>query len=200
MKLHNFQIQARQWVTGSHAWLVAHPLGAWGAFAGAVLVTMFVEDVIISLGVPGGYTFLIAAPLLGVVGVTGYTVSSAWRFYLRGALALIIFMLLRWPTPSDLAHDAHLVMIGLLCLIGIGSVFFVLIRHTRGFGRTTTTSKANIHRAVSSHYTSSGTPKISYHHQSEAEAQALFLHRRDGAAMNAYRCGECSLWHVGHAK
>ena len=53
-------------------------------------------------------------------------------------------------------------------------------------------------RRANSHYRSDGTPKRSYDTKKEAMVQARVLANKDGAAMDAYRCGECHKWHVGH--
>jgi hypothetical protein len=55
-------------------------------------------------------------------------------------------------------------------------------------------------RLVDSHFTKEGHPKIGYATKKEAMVEAKRLQRADGARMDAYRCGGCRQWHVGHAK
>lgn len=57
-----------------------------------------------------------------------------------------------------------------------------------------------IPRGVSSHVRSDGTPKVSYRLEDDAWVAARQFEDRTGERMNAYRCGECPDWHIGHAK
>lgn len=82
------------------------------------------------------------------------------------------------------------VAVALLCLVGWWSGRY------GGRNRTRTTS---LRRRAHSHTTARGRAKVAYERH-EAEAQARFLSRRDGVAMNAYQCDTCSKWHVGHAR
>lgn len=55
-------------------------------------------------------------------------------------------------------------------------------------------------RGVSSHVRSDGTPKVRYRLEQDAWVAARHFEDRTGERMNAYRCGECPDWHIGHAK
>ncbi len=55
-------------------------------------------------------------------------------------------------------------------------------------------------RTPLSHVRSDGQPKRGYETRAEAMDRARVLANRDGAAMNAYRCPTCRLWHVGHER
>jgi len=51
-----------------------------------------------------------------------------------------------------------------------------------------------------SHYKFNGQEKRTHNSMREAMAQARMLELKEGAAMKAYQCGECHLWHIGHAE
>lgn len=56
-------------------------------------------------------------------------------------------------------------------------------------------------RGASSHFRSDGvTPKVGYHLEAEAWTAARQFEDRTGEPMNAYLCGGCPDWHIGHAK
>jgi hypothetical protein len=50
-----------------------------------------------------------------------------------------------------------------------------------------------------SHHKSNGLPKRGFNSMREAQEQARSIEKRQGEAMDAYQCGECHLWHTGHA-
>ena len=55
-------------------------------------------------------------------------------------------------------------------------------------------------RGANSHMRVDGTPKVGYRYEPEAWAAAEQFEHRTGERMNAYRCGGCPDWHIGHAK
>jgi hypothetical protein len=50
-----------------------------------------------------------------------------------------------------------------------------------------------------SHYKTNGLPKRAFNSMREAQDQARNIENLQGEAMQSYQCGECHLWHVGHA-
>ena len=55
-------------------------------------------------------------------------------------------------------------------------------------------------RGASSHFRSDGTPKVGYAFEADAWAAARQFEDRTNERMNAYLCGGCPAWHIGHAK
>jgi hypothetical protein len=55
------------------------------------------------------------------------------------------------------------------------------------------------HRGANSHYTTAGVAKRAYQSEDAARMVARRIERQDHVRMDAYRCGQCPAWHVGHA-
>ena len=88
-------------------------------------------------------------------------------------------------------------------LLILGAIVLVLLWSERGRIRArrmrnpfTKTGK----RLPDSHFTKEGHPKVGYATKAEAMVEVRRLKSAEGARMNAYRCGGCHQWHVGHAK
>jgi hypothetical protein len=57
-----------------------------------------------------------------------------------------------------------------------------------------------VRRSASSHHNANGRAKIAYHSEAAARTAAVQYRRDTGEQMNAYRCGTCPSWHIGHAR
>lgn len=70
----------------------------------------------------------------------------------------------------------------------------------RIFGKGTA-ELPKIQRGANSHYNADGSSKVAYvSHGDATDAARTFEERHRGESMNAYRCGQCSKWHIGHAR
>lgn len=42
--------------------------------------------------------------------------------------------------------------------------------------------------------------KVKYGHQATAEKAAVAMNKKTGDDYDAYHCGTCNAWHIGHAR
>jgi hypothetical protein len=87
----------------------------------------------------------------------------------------------------------------IIALIVAGGVLFGVLFVSKKFGIARGPGPGG-RRGVASHYTKEGAPKKAYATRKQAMVRARELANKDGAAMNAYRCRQCTKWHVGHER
>lgn len=91
-------------------------------------------------------------------------------------------------------------MIDIVVLTAAVALLLFVFYWSGRYGSRGRDAGTSLRRGPRSHTTMTGRPKKAYATRDEADAQARLLTKRDGAPMNAYQCGTCAKWHVGHVK
>jgi hypothetical protein len=89
-----------------------------------------------------------------------------------------------------------MVTVGVLVVV-IAVLVFVLYWSGR-YGDKNRIKGTSLHRGASAHTTNTGRTKKSYATREDAQVEAQRFAKRDGSPMNAYKCGTCGKWHLGH--
>lgn len=94
---------------------------------------------------------------------------------------------------SGALYLATALLLTLLVALAVAAVFTIIVRLWWRWSRP-------VRRGAASHVNADGRAKVPYRTAAEAQ-QAALKHTRDmGGRMNAYRCGTCPAWHIGHAR
>jgi hypothetical protein len=111
--------------------------------------------------------------------------QAPWWFYvgLLGATSVL----------AGVLYLATTLLLTLLVALAVAAVFTAAMRLWWRWTRP-------VRRGPASHVNADGRAKIAYRTAAEAQQAALQYTRDTGGRMNAYRCGTCPGWHIGHAR
>ena len=150
-------------------------------FLAADLIKDYALPYDLTSAVPSLAVWLYTAIVVVVVARKTKEIAGVWnRWVAVGAVAVSL--------PLSFAATFVSVII-----IGVGIVAGIIWL----FNRPKT---APAKRGASSHFNADGRPKVSYSNSRKADKAASLYESDRGETMNAYKCGDCSGWHIGHAR